>query len=101
MAYDRIGQDDGSVPHVYHVLLLFEQIAFGAHKDLDGVGAVLLGLGEPLVEGVVEGAGVHEGETDEEDVGVREGEGPEPAVLVLACGVPRWGMAYQSHILTK
>jgi hypothetical protein len=85
-----VGKDDGSSAHVDHVLFIFEEVGLGAHEDLEGVGALFLHLWEPLVEGVVEGARIDEGEADEEDVGVGKGEGSQSLVLLLPSSVPAY-----------
>lgn len=44
-------------------------------------------FGEPLLADVLEGGGGCDAKTDEEDVGLRVREGPEPVVVFLAGGV--------------
>ena len=70
--YQLERKQDGSVAHVHVVLLFLIYIALRAYKDLESIGALLHDLWEPFVESVVEGPGIDEGKTDEEDIGVGE-----------------------------
>ena len=47
----------------------------------------MVDFGEPLFAHVLEGGGGCDGETDEEDVGLWVGEGPETVVIFLSGGV--------------
>ena len=45
-------------------------------------------LGDPLLLNVVERIGRVDGEADEDDVGIRVGEGTESVVILLSGGIP-------------
>ena len=69
-------------------LFFLPKVTFGTHEDLYGLWTVLLGFWKPLIDSMVERPRVGEGETDEEDICVREGKGSESTVLFLTCSVP-------------
>lgn len=76
------------MPDIDAMLLLSEQVALGPNEELQSMWVVLHHLGQPLVECMVEGLGIGQGETNEEDIGVGVGKCSEAFVLVLASGVP-------------
>jgi hypothetical protein len=48
---------------------------------------VVVDLGEPLLADVLKGGRGGDGETDEEDVGLRVGERAEPVVILLTSSI--------------
>lgn len=88
MHYHWIWKNNGASSDVDEMLLLLEEVAFRSNEVLQGMWVGFVDLGQPFVQGMIEGLGVDQGEADEEDVGVGIGEGAESFILVLASGVP-------------
>lgn len=80
-----------------HVLLgqggpggrVISKIDLGTDED-DGSSRRVVGdLGEPLCGNVIVRRRAHDGETDEEHIGLGIGQGPESIIILLTCSVPK------------
>jgi hypothetical protein len=82
-------------PHWRHLLLgqlvfnagVIPQIHLRAYDEAGNTGAVVVDLGKPLLANVLEGGGGGDAEADEEDVGLRIGEGAQSIVIFLTSGI--------------
>lgn len=75
-------------PQLIDSLGVIPEILLAAHKDDGETRAEVKNLGDPLLLNVVERIGRVDGEADEDDVGIRVGEGTESVVILLSGGIP-------------
>jgi len=68
--------------------LVLSHIEFGSDQNHGCVGAMVLNFGHPFRANVFERSGRDDRETDEEDVGLRIGEGSESIVIFLSSSIP-------------
>lgn len=72
---------------VVALLLRWAQIELGTDNQARDTRAVVVDFGEPLLAYVLEGSRRDDGETDEEDIGLRVGERAETVVIFLTGGI--------------
>lgn len=69
-------------------LLVLAQIQLGPHQYDGSRRTVMAHLRIPLGPDVLETRRIHQRETDEKDVGLRIGQGPQPVVILLTGRIP-------------
>lgn len=83
------------------VLDVIAKIQLGADKDDGDVWGMVGNFRVPLGEDVVKGWGANDGKADQEDVGLRVGEGAKTIVILLTSGIPQTetdGLVVHHHV---
>ena len=83
------------------LLVLLSQVELRANKDAGAGAGSRLDLRDPLLAGVLKGGPIHEGEADDEAVGVCVGNRAESAQVFVARSVPNLQFHFAAFVVLR